>query len=278
MQGDRMKTPITYYGGKQNLSKTILRLIPPHDIYVEPFCGGCAIFFAKEPSKCEVINDTNGEVVNFYRVLQKQFTELQKEIQATPHSRQCYNEAKEVYRSPEKHTEVKRAWAFWVCANMSFAAKIGAGWAYSNNNFTHIKSRRDRFTQLLADRIESAQIENTDAIKLIPVRDSASTFFYCDPPYINTNQGHYSGYTLESFENLLGVLSKIKGKFLLSSYQCAKLEEYKSKYNWHQIEIEVPLCAAKGRARNGKTRTEVLTANYPIKFSEYEEQDLFEAY
>jgi DNA adenine methylase len=41
-----MKTPLTYYGGKQQLSATILKLIPEHKRYVEPFTGGSAVFFA----------------------------------------------------------------------------------------------------------------------------------------------------------------------------------------------------------------------------------------
>ena len=61
-----MKTPLTYYGGKQQLAATILALIPEHKVYAEPFVGGAAACFAKEPSRCEVINDTNGELVNFY--------------------------------------------------------------------------------------------------------------------------------------------------------------------------------------------------------------------
>ena len=51
------KTPITYYGGKQSMLRDILPLIPEHQIYVEPFFGGGAVFWAKEPTKCEVIND-----------------------------------------------------------------------------------------------------------------------------------------------------------------------------------------------------------------------------
>ncbi|HTA26729.1 MAG TPA: DNA adenine methylase, partial [Bacteroidia bacterium] len=82
-----MKTPITYYGGKQMMLRHILPLIPKHTIYVEPFLGGGAVFWAKEPSRVEIINDTNAEIVNFYEVTQKNFTALQKEIQATLHSR-----------------------------------------------------------------------------------------------------------------------------------------------------------------------------------------------
>ncbi len=51
-----MKTPITYYGGKQILTHEILELMPAHKIYVEPFFGGGAIFFAKGSSFLEVIH------------------------------------------------------------------------------------------------------------------------------------------------------------------------------------------------------------------------------
>lgn len=65
------KTPISYYGGKQKLATKILSRIPKHILYCEPFLGGAAIFFAKEPSAVEVLNDTNKELMNFYRVLKK---------------------------------------------------------------------------------------------------------------------------------------------------------------------------------------------------------------
>ena len=71
-----MKPPLTYYGGKQMLSKLIVSLIPPHNIYCEPFFGGGAVFFAKAPSKLEVINDTNGELINFYRIVKTKFRDL----------------------------------------------------------------------------------------------------------------------------------------------------------------------------------------------------------
>lgn len=54
-----LKTPITYYGGKQMMCGKIVPLIPKHRLYCEPFAGGAAIYFAKEPSELEVLNDTN---------------------------------------------------------------------------------------------------------------------------------------------------------------------------------------------------------------------------
>ena len=75
-----MKTPTSYYGGKQNLVATILPLIPPHKLYAEVFVGGGAIFWAKPKSDTEVINDTNRELINFYEVVQNEFLDLEKMI------------------------------------------------------------------------------------------------------------------------------------------------------------------------------------------------------
>ena len=60
-----MKPPLTYYGGKQKLARQIVSMIPEHRLYCEPFFGGGAVFFAKPPASVEVINDTNGELINF---------------------------------------------------------------------------------------------------------------------------------------------------------------------------------------------------------------------
>ena len=78
-----MKTPIAYYGGKQSLLNNILPLIPEHTVYTEAFFGGGAVFFAKEPSKSEVINDTNNMVVNFYEVVQTNFEELKQKMKTS---------------------------------------------------------------------------------------------------------------------------------------------------------------------------------------------------
>ena len=94
------KTPISYYGGKQSMLRHILPLIPAHKIYVEPFFGGGAVYWAKEPVKCEVINDTNMNVVNFYEVLKHNYFDLRKRVEATLHSRETYKKAMIIYDSP----------------------------------------------------------------------------------------------------------------------------------------------------------------------------------
>lgn len=109
-----MRTPISYYGGKQTLSSTILKMIPVHRLYVEPFLGGAAVFFAKEPSEMEVINDLNGHMVKFYRAMKSDFGILKMLIEQTPNSRRVHREADFVLKYAEHFSDIKVAWAVWV--------------------------------------------------------------------------------------------------------------------------------------------------------------------
>lgn len=256
-----MKTPITYYGGKQSLLHIFLSLIPKHTIYVEPFVGGGALFWAKEKSDVEVVNDTNTEVINFYETLKKNFDALNQEIQATLHSREQHRQAVIMYENPTMFSAVKRAWAFWVLASQSFGASLGSGWRYGRSKKveTLIDTKKKRFTEALSKRIEMTQIECTDALKVIKTRDSDDTFFYCDPPYFNANMGHYKGYTDEDFRRLLDSLATIKGKFMLSSYPSDLLKEYTIKYQWNTFRAPKKIRILGGRTR---TKEEVITMNY----------------
>lgn len=258
-----MKTPITYYGGKQNMVNDLLKLIPDHEIYCEPFFGGGALFFAKSPSEVEVINDVNGEVVNFFKTLKTNFHDLQKEIQGTLHSRELYKKAMIVYQHPELFPELKRAWAFWVLTNQGFASMIGSwGFGKDNSKEKALANKRADFTNAYEGRLRKVQIENNDAIKVIDRCDSKSTFIYCDPPYIGTNMGHYKGYSEEDYKKLLDKLVKLKGKFLLSSFPSSILNTYIKKYKWKTQSIKRSVSVTK---HTDKKKVEMLIMNYDPK-------------
>lgn len=262
-----MKTPISYYGGKQSMVKDILPLIPEHRIYIEPFFGGGAIFWAKEPKKSEVINDVNMNIVNFYEVLKHSYFDLRKKIEATLHSRETYKKAMIIYSSPWlfDDNKVVRAWAFWIVTNQGFACKIGS-WGYDRDKRAiTIQNKIDKFQEELSDRLRYVQIEQNDANKVIKSRDCVDAFFYVDPPYIDSNQGHYGGYAEEHYKRDLDCLTNIEGKFLLSSYESDILNEYTKANGWHTIKHEKMLSASNGRVvGKRKKKIEVLTANYPI--------------
>lgn len=267
MSVTKMKTPISYYGGKQMMVKEILPLIPKHEIYVEPFFGGGAVFWAKEQTKCEVINDVNMNIVNFYEVLKHSYFELRKKIEATLHSRETYKKAMIIYDCPWLFAddEVLRAWAFWVVTNQGFSCKIGT-WGYDKaKRAKTIQNKIDSFQEELSERLRYTQIEQNDAHKVILSRDTENAFHYVDPPYIDTNQGHYGGYTHEHFKRDLNALKKVKGKFLLSTYPSEILDEYIKENGWYSRPVDKPLCASNGnKVKKRKRKVELLTANFPI--------------
>ena len=269
-----MKTPLTYYGGKQQLVSTILPLIPEHSLYCEPFLGGGAIFFSKTPSPAEVINDINSELVNFYEVVQRDYVALEKEVEISLHSRDLHRRATVIYQNPDMFDKIKRAWAVWVLSSQSFGSMLDGTFGYDLTGQTSqkIKNKRESFTLGYAVRLQHVQIECTDALRIIRSRDKAEAFFYCDPPYINSDCGHYDGYTVEDYQMLLDTLSAIEGKFLLSSYPSDILETYAKRHGWQQRTIEMAMSVNAKSEQRKRKKIEVLTANYDLNMGQ---KDLF---
>lgn len=260
-----MKPPLTYYGGKQKLAPVIIPLIPEHLLYNEPFAGGAAILFAKPPSEMEVLNDTNKELINFYKIVQQDFVSLEKKIRITLHSRSQHKDAGVIYENPHLFNDMDRAWAVWVLASQSFSSMLDGSWGYDkirNTTTKKIINKGLQFTEEYAIRLQNVQLECADAVYIIQSRDSADAFHYCDPPYFNSDCGHYGGYTEADMIRLLDTLANVKGRFLLSSYPSAVLERYTAANGWVTRKIEARVSVNKG-SRN-KMKTEVLTANYVI--------------
>lgn len=262
------KTPITYYGGKLNMLQHILPNIPEHKIYTETFFGGGAVFFAKEKVESEIINDTNAMVINFYEVCKTDFENLKTKIEATTFSRATYSVAWTIYRMPHLFNKLQQAWAFYVATNMGFGCRIGS-WGFDkySKRVKAFQNKKLQFDGTIFRRLSNVQIEHTNACKVLELYNTDDAFHYIDPPYINSNQGHYGGYTEADFEKLLDTLSNIKGKFLLSSYPSKILDAYIQKNGWYTKQFSKPLTAKKaiaGKSRDSK-KIEVLTANYPLK-------------
>ena len=163
-------------------------------------------------------------------------------------------------------SRVKRAWAVWMLANSSYGAKLNNSFGFDRNGkiSQRLNNKRNSFEADYAIRLQNTTIECCDALRIIQTYNTAGTFFYCDPPYVGADQGHYDGYTQDDFDRLLDILSKLDGKFLLSSYRNPALTEYIEKYKWESVEIRMNLSMAL-RYQNKRQKVEVLTANYPIK-------------
>lgn len=256
------KTPISYYGGKQTLLKHILPLIPAHTLFTEAFCGGCAVFFAKEPSDCEVINDMNAELVNFYRIAKSDYEALKAKIDGTLHSRDEHSHARHINSHPHYFSPVERAWAVWACSKMGFASMLDGTFGYDRTGTTALKlfNARDNFTEQLCNRLKRVTIENEDGIRVITRYDCETAFHFVDPPYIGSDCGHYAGsFNDEDFARLLETLSKVKGKFMLTMFPHQSIVEYADRHGWHIHKVERTISASK---TNRRKQEEWITTNY----------------
>jgi len=217
-------------------------------------------FLRKKPAEVEFINDINGEMINFYRTLKLDFEQLKTEIDCTLHSEFQHKQAKGIYASPLDHNSIMRAWAVWMLSHQSMYAILTNTWSVpiNKNKAKRIQNLKEIFTIQYARRLEHTSIFCRDALNVIRSTDRKTTFHYVDPPYFNADMGHYDGYTLDDFKNLLDTLEKVEGKFMLSTYPSEILSEYVKRNGWRMIEIEMHRSAGNG------TKTEVITMNYDL--------------
>ena len=272
-----MKPPISYYGGKQRMANKIIPLIPKHTVYVEPFAGGAAVLFNKPWPKVtnnnhyrEVINDIDGDLINFYRQLRENGPALIEKLQLTLYSEDEYRIAKDFTDCDD----LERARRYYVNISQSFANKLGRGWRRGMFGRNDVATWVNKIAQLpeYLERTASIYISNTDSLECIEQWDSPQTCFYCDPPYPGADQGHYAGYTIEQYQSLIDKLDTIDGSFLLSNYECgAKIPD-----SWERFEFNSTMSSARDKTVN-KKRTEIVYRKISDKPVRPELQKLFDS-
>lgn len=260
-----MKTPITYYGGKQTMLKHILPLIPPHRIYTESFCGGAAVLFAKRPAAAEIINDINAELTNFYWCAQIYYSDLKREIDRTLHSRDVHAHAAHINTYPQFFTPVERAWAVWALSKMSFASMLDGTFGYDFGGMMPKKLRnaKDEFTEQICARLERVTVENRNALDVIACYDAADAFHFVDPPYVNSDCGHYEDtFNERNMEELLQLLATVKGRFMLTMFPYEPIETAARRNGWKIHRVERTISASKSGRRR---QEEWMVCNYDLR-------------
>ncbi len=280
-----MRQPIKRHGGKHYLAKKIVELMPTRarnpnapaseDFgwvhYIEPYFGGGSVLFAMEPDGIsEVVNDIDGSLTNFWRVLQDEhtFEEFKRQLQATPCSQQHFLDCQ--VRSPGGDP-VEWAVAFFVVNRQS---RQGLGKDFA----TLVRNRTRRGMNELAsawlsaieglpevhERLQRVVILQGDALKIIRQQDGPRTLFYLDPPYLHETRSVTDAYdhemTDEQHKAMLEILSGIKGRFLLSGYRSKLYDSYAERHGWRRIDTEID-----NKSGNGKTkqkRVECVWMNY----------------
>jgi DNA adenine methylase len=264
----RLFPPLKWHGGKYYLAAKIVALMPPHTHYVEPYAGGLSVLLAKDPEGVsEVVNDLNGQLMTFWRVLQEEvaFSRFKRILDAVPFSEVEWQGS----RNATGEDPVKCAVQFFIFCRQSLAGRMDRFAPLSRN-----RTRRGMNEQASAwmnavdglaavhSRLRRVVILNRDALDVIREQDGPETLFYLDPPYLGetrTSEGVYAHeMTEDQHAQLLGVICRCKGKVLLSGYPSDLYTRQLS--NWNRHDIEIPNQAAWGKAK--RVMTEVVWRNF----------------
>lgn len=260
---------IRYHGGKFRLAPWILDRFPDHRIYVEPFGGAAGVLIQKPRAYSEIYNDLDGDLVNFFRVVQD--ADLRRQLVEacvfTPYAREEFKIAWQPSPDP-----VERARRLVIRAQMGFgsagATKGTTGFRIDTKReyetAQHVWAQYPASLEALGNRLAGVMIENRPAIEVISAHDTGNTLFYVDPPYLHetrcrvsmgTDRGYRHEMTDEDHAVLLQALQAVEGMVIVSGYPNALYDDLLR--GWRREDKRARIAGGRGTA----IRTECIWIN-----------------
>ncbi|MGS2588056.1 DNA adenine methylase [Streptomyces hebeiensis] len=258
-----MKSPVPYFGSKQRVADWIVNLLPDHGHYVEPFAGGLSVLLAKGPSRMETVNDLDGDLMTFWRVLRDRPTELVRACALTPHSRA---ELTATWEPTDDELELARR--IWCRLAQGRSGTLrNTGWRHyidPAGSVTSMPGYLEAYVSRLAtaaERLHRVSLEYLPALTLIGKYGAQpDVLLYVDPPYLGTARGWGNNYRCEmkteaEHRELAAALADCAAAVVLSGYDSPLYAELYD--GWHRYTRRTMT----GNATAAKNRTEVLWAN-----------------
>lgn len=280
-----MRPPIPYFGGKQRIAEQIVATFPEHTHYVEPYAGSLSVLLAKPPAAMETVNDLDGDLMTFWRVLRDRPDELVTAAMLTPHSRAELAAAR---RRDDNPDDLERARRVWVELTQGRSAKVNTGWRFYLDGGSSASSLPRYLTGYLqrmppaAARLIEVSLESRPAREVIlDYGNTAGTLLYVDPPYLGSTRAS-GGYRHEmkgenEHRELLFLLTGCKARVVLSGYRSPLYDDTLA--GWEQVEIQASTSQMASREKSA--RTEVLWCNFAPQehlFSNFGEHEKEEAW
>jgi DNA adenine methylase len=262
-----MRPPITYFGGKILLAERIVATFPAHGHYVEPFCGSLSVLLAKAPSPHETVNDLDGDLMTFWRVLRDQPAELERACALTPHSRA---EQAASYGQVDGVGDLERARRVWVQLTQGRAGvRTKTGWRHyqdPSNSTVGFPGYLSGYVSRIApaaERLRAVSLECRPALDVIAdYGRHEGVLLYVDPPYLGTTRSSGS-YVVEMTDeqqhrDLADALRGCKASVVLSGYHSPLYDDLFD--GWERIEFDT----STGQGGAWEARTEVVWSNRKI--------------
>lgn len=260
--------PFPYSGGKITTAPHIASLFPAHRHYVEPFCGGLAVLLAKDRSTMETVNDLDGDLMNFWKVLRDRPQDLARVCALTPHSLADWRECADLSIGDD----LERARRVWVRLAQSRAGRFyRSGWRHYVNPGavgTAFPSYLDGYVQRMAaaaERLHHVSLECRPALDMITKYGrSPDVLLYVDPPYLGSTRANDKAYRHELMSDdehreLATALRSCQASVVLSGYP-STLYDDELYSDWHRVTFTT----GTGQGDGWSNRTEVLWSNRPL--------------
>ena len=263
-----------YFGSKKRLAVHIAKMLPPHNAWVEAFCGSAAVTMAKKPAPIEIINDADSQIVNVFRQLREHYAELIRLVELTPYAREEFQQA---YKSIGNGNGLEQARRFLVASMMTVNGAVGSnGSGFKHSGFSYSQAyvrngqeaRVSRWNSLpdrlrrVVDRLKGIRIEQRDARELFKMfLNRPASLVYLDPPYL-MDRDH--GYKVDANEKnfhkeLLELCCRARCMVLVSGYDNPLYNSFLTKRRgWERVSIETHTRDTRGK---DFSRTEVLWKN-----------------
>ncbi|MEB3022981.1 MULTISPECIES: DNA adenine methylase [Mycolicibacter] len=257
--------PMAYYGGKTRLAERIVALLPAHEHYIEPFTGSMSVLLAKRPSLIETVNDLDGDLMNFWRMLRERPEDLVRVCALTPHSRLEHDLA---YQGPAPD-DLERARRTWVRISQGRTGTLRkTGWRYyiapagtATSMPEYLSAYVDRMAAA-AERLHHVSLECRPGIEVIEAYGAVETAcLYVDPPYLGSTRTRNYNVEMRSesqHAELLEAVQAARASVVLSGYASPLYD--RALADWDRVEIS----SATGQGGTQRARKEVIWSNRMI--------------
>jgi DNA adenine methylase len=241
-------------GNKQKIAKELQKYFPVHKTYIEPFFGAGGMFFNKQKSKYNILNDLDSDVFNLFNVVMNQKEELEKAFYIMP----IHSDLLEYWKINKETEPIKKALRFLFLSNYTL---MGTGTSMRGSSTEESKQNIENNIDKVHKHLEYSKLFNYDFVdlfKTISFRRQSEidgAFIYADPPYLNTNDNYSNSFDEDKSILLFDTLEKTGCKFAMSEFDNPFILEQADKRNLNVIII--------GERNNLKNRrTEILVTNY----------------
>ena len=255
-------------GGKYYLADWIVGFFVPHDAYLEPFAGSCAVLLNKTRARTEIINDIDGDLVNFLLVARRDTKRLMQELAGIPYSRLVHDEFRCRMRERKYANDFERAVMWFYLVNTSFNSLVYSSFAtgVTATNATEYLTNV-KLIECLAQRLQGVIIEQLDYREFLtryliwPSRLEERVLVYCDPPYllddIDAGKVYYGqgAFGLQEHQDLAAILNSNShdgAKIVVSHYDDERIYELypPDKWSYHKRTVHRYAVAVTGTPEN----------------------------